>query len=226
MKKLALIGIVGLSVGANAQTVFYGGDLNKVDGLASQVSTAGGFTDARVYDDFSISSAQTITGVFGNFLDATNGGVSSILWEIRSGVSSGNGGVVVASGTNNSTPVATGNSAFGLSEYHYESAVSAFNLNAGTYWLMVALNGGSNAAYVSTTSGSGGVGGPLNNGNSFFDSTQFSSNFKPTGTVLNSGVDGDFSIGLRGSSAVPEPASLAVLGFGALALLRRRKTRA
>ena len=40
---------------------------------------------------------------------------------------------------------------------------------------------------------------------------------------INAAAGGYFSIGGTYCEAVPEPASMAVLGFGALAMLRRRK---
>ncbi|MEI7987068.1 MAG: PEP-CTERM sorting domain-containing protein [Armatimonadota bacterium] len=225
MKKTLILGLIGLAVGAQASPViYYGGDMNGVDGLASQISTAGGFTDSQTYDNFTLTSAMTIDGVFGRFLDTSTSFAQQITWEIRSGMSSGNGGTLLFSGTTAATNSFTGFSAFSINEREYSSNVSAFNLAAGNYWLSVALAGGDGQAYASATSGANGVGGPLNDGNSFFNApVQFSANYAPTGTQLGSGVDGDFAFGLRGASTVPEPASFAVLGLGAVALLRRRR---
>lgn len=225
MKKYLVIGLIGFTAAVQASpVVFFGGDMNGVDGLASQFSSAGGFTDSQVFDNFTLSSATTIDGVFGRFLDTSTNFAQQITWEIRSGMSTGVGGTLVASGTTAATNTLTGFTFLGVNEREYASSVSTFNLAAGNYWLSVAVAGGDGNAYVSTTSGAGGVGGPLNDGKSFYNSpVQFAATYKPTGTQLTGGVDADFSIGLRGSSPVPEPASFAVLGLGAVALIRRRR---
>ncbi len=220
MKQLAIVGLIGLAFGANAQTVFYGGDFDGRDGLAAQVNGPA-ISNAVVFDNFTLSGTTTISGVFGNFLDGGTQRGGGLYWEIRTGVSAGNGGTLVAGGFSSSaSSVATGNSGFGLNEYHYEAGVSSFSLGAGTYWLGVAVDGGDGNIYNSTTSGTNGVGGPLADGNSYFNSTTFGANFQAASDFV--GAPADFSMGLRGSS-VPEPASMAALGLGALAMLRRRR---
>lgn len=226
MKKQLAFGLFLLAAGAQASPViFYGGDGNGLDGLAAQVNGPS-ITDARVYDNFTLSSAMNIDGVFGNFIDFGSVRGGTLSWEIRSGVSVGNGGTLLFSGNNTAGTVATGNVPFGGTEFTYSASVSSFLLGPGNYWLSVSVNGGDGNIYNSTTSGAAGVGGPLADGNSFFDSTTFGANFADAGgIVITPGNNGlaDFSIGLTGTSPVPEPASLAVLGVGALALLRRRR---
>ena len=64
-----------------------------------------------------------ITSVFSDDLISTN--VTGATWEIRTGVSAGNGGTLVASGsTATPTVTATGRSAFGFTEYQVEVAIS------------------------------------------------------------------------------------------------------
>lgn len=219
MKTLTVLVLAGAAIGAQASPViFYGGDFDGVDGLASQVNGPG-FT-SQVYDNFSLATSMNIDNVFGNFLDSGSQRGATLTWEIRTGVSTGNGGSLVASGDTAASAVATGNVGFGLTEYKYSADISPVLLSAGDYFLSVAVNGGDGNIYVSTTDGTNGVGGPLNDDNSYINSSTFGLNFEATDTIVASP---DFSIGLGGSSPVPEPASFAVLGLGAIALIRRRK---
>lgn len=113
-------------------------------------------------------------------------------WDVRTGVSNGNGGTVVASGTTAASITATGRSAFGLIECRVSVTLpSALNLSAGTYFFGV-------VPYC-TNSGNGTCAGgqrfflsdspdqpPLNGkhypqpDNSFFDSSYFGYTWAPT----------------------------------------------
>ena len=79
---------------AKAQTAFYGGDFDGRGRFAGQVNGTT-FIDFRIYDDFTVSAPTTVTGVFGNFLDSSSIHGAQLYWEIRSGVSEGNGGTIV-----------------------------------------------------------------------------------------------------------------------------------
>lgn len=212
MKNLLIFGLVGLAAASQASPViFYGGDDNGDSNLSAQAVNL----DSRVYDNFTLASAMTIDGVFGNYIDFSSGNSSSVYWEIRSGISTGNGGTLLFSGTNAGTRTAVG------ALFKYSANIAPVNLAAGNYFLTVDVSNPDNQTFVVSTSGANGVGGPLNDGNSFWDSTTFGTNFDPTSIVF--GTSKDFSIGLTGSSSVPEPASFAVLGLGAVALVRRRR---
>ena len=63
----------------------------------------------------------TVTGLATNNLSGLN--PTTAYWEIRSGVSEGNGGTLVASGTGATTNQATGRSDFGFNEYTNSWAV-------------------------------------------------------------------------------------------------------
>jgi hypothetical protein len=217
MRKLSLIGFVALAVGAQASpVVFYGGDYNGVEALASQVNGfPGGFADARTYDNFSLSSTTTIDSVFGNFVEFGTIHAPKLSWEIRSGVSVGNGGTLLFSGDDFATATANG------SAFTYSANITPVTLAAGNYFLSIAADGGDANIYVGKTTGTNGVGGPLNDDNSFLSVPSFGLNFGKASDQFN-GNSSDFSFGLTGST-VPEPASLAVLGLGAIALLRRRR---
>ena len=84
-------------------TLFYGGDLNLNDpnqnGLSNEndAIVGGDPYGAATYQNFTLSQGATVTGLFTNNLSQltpTNG-----YWEIRSGITEGNGGTLVASGT-------------------------------------------------------------------------------------------------------------------------------
>ena len=102
--------------------LWYNGDFNNINGLANEVNTL--VADAHVYDNFIVPAGGfDITSVFSDDLISTN--VTGATWEIRSGVSAGNGGTLVASGsTSTPTVTATGRSGFGFTEYQVEVPVS------------------------------------------------------------------------------------------------------
>ncbi len=206
-----------------ASTLWYNGDMDGVNGLAN-VSDAI-VNDARVYDDFIVpSGGWTVGSVWSN--DLTDLTFSSAYWEIRSGVSAGNGGTLLFNGTSAATQTATGRSAFGFTEYTMQVSGLNIPLGPGTYWLTVEpIGGGSGSSFVSTTSGLNAVGTPPGNDfNSFFDSTYFSANFDPAANWTGTGP-ADFSMGVGDASNqdVPEPGTLtlALFGLGAFGLLRR-----
>jgi hypothetical protein len=199
-------------------TYWYNGDFNGVNGLANERNTI--VSQAAVYDDFNVTSAITVTGLFSdNLLNTT---VTGADWEIRSGISEGNGGTLIASGTTNAPSVTlTGRSGFGFLEYMVEVDNLSVNLAPGHYWMNVTpIGNGTNRSFNSTTSGANCVGTPCgNNMNAFFNSTFFGANFTST---ANEGQPTDFS---NGVIAVPEPATVALLtcGLGALVIAIRRR---
>lgn len=183
--------------------LWYNGDFNGVNGLANESNTT--TADAHVYDNFIVPAGPgwDITSVFSNDLSSTV--ISGATWEIRRGVSSGNGGTLVASG-NTATPTVTptGRSGFGFTEYTVEVAVSPSlhlpPLPAGQfYWLNVTVVGnGTGRAFDSTTAGANAVGTPPGNDmNAFFNSTTFAANFLPTSDP-SIGQPYDFSMGVKG----------------------------
>jgi hypothetical protein len=91
---LALTVAVALNTTAFAQappgSLWYNGDFNDVNGLANERNTA--ITYAAVYDDFDVTAplGWNVTAVFSDNLASTI--VTGADWEIRIGVSEGNGG--------------------------------------------------------------------------------------------------------------------------------------
>jgi hypothetical protein len=141
---------------------WYNGDwCHCAKGLRNQVIEGRG--SALVYDDFVVPSpGWTVTGVFSNDY-MRQVGATQAHWEIRSGMSEGHGGKVVASKTSPAkitprTPVDPD----GYAEF--EVSVEGLNvkLQPGRYWLAVApvCNGRS---YINATSGKNAVGDPPGN---------------------------------------------------------------
>ena len=236
MKLFVICALAGAAVLSQAQTIFYGGDPDGRNGLVSgyNLFSAG---EAMTFDDFNIGNA-TITSIFGDWfvnpVDLTSS-FTTANYQIRSGITDTNsGGTLVASGTVAITAVNTGLTGFGLSIYRMTTAAINVPLAAGTYWVTMEPKGdGANSIYVTTANGTvgigsqAGIGTPLANGNSYFDAVSV---YGPAGwsrtdngSVLGAGT-WDFSYGIN-ASAAPEPASMAILGIGAMALIRRRRNK-
>ena len=223
--------ILGLLLGtaslSQAQVLWYNGDLDGRDGLSNKTNTQ--VPNSNIYDDFIIPVGQTwnVTGVFSN--DAVRGAtVTSATYQIRQGVSSGNGGTLLFSGAGTPTVTATGRTINGDSEFTVSLATSGIVLTSGTYFLNVTpVGNGRGKFFLSTTSGANAVGTPPgNNGNSFLNSAYYGANFTPASNFV--GSPADFSEGVLGKvvAPVPEPGSIALLtglSLTGAAFLRRRK---
>lgn len=192
--------------------LFYSGDFSPLDpnanGLANEndlfVSTS------RVYAAVRPDRDWYVTDVFVNVLSS-----SSVLdptltpWDIRTGVSAGNGGTDYRFGASAAAYAPTGRSAFGFTEYTVRVHLSTEALlRAGvTYYVNVmpqCTNAGNpmcNTRYFGSNVEP--VGAPINhvgppnvNGNSFFNSAFFGANYVPA-TDEGGGFQ-QFSFGLIG----------------------------
>src|SRR5438270_4511520 len=110
---------VGTALPPPTRTLWYNGDFNYVNGLANERNTL--VTQAAVYEDFNVNAplGWHVTAVFSDNLMSTT--ITGADWEIRIGVSEGNAGTLIASGTTNSPVVTpTGRGGFGFLEYMVE----------------------------------------------------------------------------------------------------------
>jgi hypothetical protein len=123
--------------------LFYSGDLNPSD------FNAAGFSDentllisgSSTYGAFSPTSTVTVTGILVNVQADANFDPVTGSYDIRSGVSEGNGGTSLASGSGSVSVAATGRNFFGLNEYTLLVTLSTpLTLNPGAYWINLTPN--------------------------------------------------------------------------------------
>jgi hypothetical protein len=194
---------VGTALPPPPNTLWYNGDFNGVNALANERNTL--ISQAAVYDDFNVPAGQMwdVATVFSDNL--TNTAVTGADWEIRTGISEGNGGTLVASGTTNSPGVRLIYCGFGFCEYRVEVTELNVTLVPGHYWLNVTpVGNGTGRSFNANTSGANCVGTPCgDNQNAFFNSTFFGAYFTST---ANEGQPADYSNGVIGT-AVPSPHS-------------------
>jgi hypothetical protein len=197
--------------------LYYTGDFNSsnsnANGLANEADLI--VPDSHIYTaiPFYHPNGASVTGLFVNSLDTV--GVEDPAmdpWDIRTGVSSGNGGTSAASGTAKSTDTPTGRSGFGLTEYTHLVKFKAVTLTKkGKYWTNVTpqctnandSNCGSARYFESDEEDDP---NPINHvgtcknilGDSFWNSTSFGENWVLTGpSVCGIGCD-EFSTGVLG----------------------------
>ncbi len=210
--------------------VFYGGNFAPNDPNANALANEtdqtvnGSPYGAATFQNFIWGGGQ-IDGLFTNNLSTLK--PQSGYWEIRTGMSPGNGGTLLASGTGGGAGfrhTATNNTAFGYQEYTDAVLTPGLTLGPGQYWFSVVPNDPNTPdgrSFNTNTFVSGGAIGTDIDNQQLFDSAFFGANFDDAN---NWGVFQDFSSGvLQGS--VPEPSSLLMLGSGLLGLgglMRRR----
>ncbi len=217
MKLMGIGALALLSTSAFASSVWYNGDDDTGGGFVAVVGTNGFGADVVEYEDFTWNSASNAGTINGTMLGTA--AFSQVYWEIRTGMdpNTNNMGSLVASGTANATNVFVSNWTLNTSFDIYKMTANIGSValtNGGSYFLGIAAvsNSSSFIGGITTTSGANSVGSPVNNTNNFY-------NWAGSGMGGN-GVN--LSMGI-GTAAVPEPASMAALGLGAMALLRRRK---
>ena len=232
MKKLALLSVLTLlffNFSASAANLyFYGGDWEPNDPNANGLAngTSGGFPGdpygSAVYQNFVAGTGIHVTGLFTN--NAINYIPTSGYWEIRSGVSEGNGGTLVASGTGRVTNSPTGRSGFDYDEYN--NTVSGLNVDlpANTYWFAVVPTCPTCEGLSYNTNSLHGVNavGTQISDQQYWNSSYFGVNFTNADNGILQGST--FSSGVY-AYVTPEPSSLILLGsglLGAAGVVRRR----
>ena len=211
------IALLCLGICARADVLFYGGDFVPSfwysDSLPNEndASVHGDPYGSAVYQNVIIPTGQTwnVTGLFSN--DIMTLSPTSVYWEIRTGISEGNGGSLIASGS-------------GSDSYHlkgafdeYTNTVNGLNLTLGPgmYWFSVVPEapGQQGRSYNTNTFGANSVGMQMSD-EQYFNSPFFNYNFT---NADNISIFPRFSDGVIGTVA-PEPSSVIMLGSGLLAV--------
>ena len=195
---------------------FYTGDFDpnnpNANGLANEndAIVGGNPYGAATYQNFVVPGPFSITDLFTNNLMTIT--PQSAYWEVRTGMSDGNGGTLIASGTSFDEVVPTGRSGFGYDEYLNHVVIEVSLPAAGTYWFAVVPQGPDQdgRSFNSNTFGLNGRGSYVQN-LQYFNSAFFGANFT---NANNEGTFPAFSGGV--DSWIPEPSSLLMLGTGLL----------
>jgi hypothetical protein len=119
--------------------LFYGGDLNtgsiNAAGLSDEntLLILGG---SSTYMSFTVTGVSaTVTGILFNVQADTNFDPQTATYDVRTGVTDGNGGTSIASGTAGITVASTGRNFIGLNEFTVAvNLATPLTLSAGEYW--------------------------------------------------------------------------------------------
>ena len=193
--------------------LFYGGDLNgtwaNVNALSNDNTLL--VANSPTFIPFKVgSTGWSVTGLFTNVVTYGYNNVDPLdaTWSITTGMSNGNPGTVIASGTDTATFTPTGRFAFGL---HYEYTIlvnltTPVDLAPGTYWLSVVPqctvtgNNCESAQYfVSNTQGTNSYGPPEPSGTSIINSAVFGKYYASVCNILPKPSCNLFSGGVLGT---------------------------
>ena len=216
MKNILLVVLFLAAIQAFADNLyFYGGDLDpnnfNANGLANEtdVNMPGSPYGAATYQNFVVSGNIGVTALFTNDLMSLS--PATAYWEIRTGISRGHSGTLIASGDGVDTVTATGRSLLDYKEF--TNLVSTqVSLTPGTYWFAVVPDGPNQngRSYNSNTFGLNSV-GQQNSDQQFLNSPFLGANF------LNADDLGFYPTFSSGVYVLPELSSLIMVGSGLLA---------
>jgi hypothetical protein len=141
-----------------APCLFYGGDLElsslNAAGLSDENTLL--IPGSSTYGNFNVQSSHnvTVTGILINVQADANFDPVTASYDVRTGITDGNGGTSIASGSGSVTVASTGRNFLGLNEYSVAINLSApLVLGPGGYWFNLTPNCTNGA-----TDGSCGVG--------------------------------------------------------------------
>jgi hypothetical protein len=117
-------------------------------------------------------------------------------WEIRSGVSAGHPGKVVASGWSPASQTLIATWPDGETIYRVQVSGLTMALAAGVYWLSVTPATGARQTYVCATRGANAVTAAGGEGKAFFDSPLHEAHFKVMQSAGQAGTSSRFSQGI------------------------------
>jgi hypothetical protein len=124
---------------------FYGGDLDTSSANAAGMSDENTLLilgGSGTYSNLVIPAGTTVTakGLLFNVQASAAFDPKTASYDIRTGVSEGNGGTSIASGTTNIQVAQTGNNFLGLWEYSVVVVFPPVTLTSGAYWVNVTPN--------------------------------------------------------------------------------------
>lgn len=119
--------------------LFYGGDIDTNDlnaaGMSSENTLLIFDGGATTYGGINISRDVTVTGMVVNVQASAAFDPQTAVYDVRSGVSEGNGGTQLATGTANITVATTGRNFLGLNEFTVAvNFAEPLSLSSGQYW--------------------------------------------------------------------------------------------
>jgi|GEM_PF-2168184 len=234
--------LLGVSVGAStARADWYGGDPAAFMAVplaafhwATGAPTPG--YQAFAYDNFVWTNAgggmvSTLGGYYSSFAGVPITGVTVASWEIRTGMSPGVAGTLVASGIGapviSSTSFMVGQVPGNPPDHpimRVELDVTDFALAPGIYWLAVSIGdaGANSGGFVVGTTGANSIGTGINDGQSiYFQGDNVSPNLWNYADVAATfGPQTDLAYFI---TEIPTPGAAAVLALGGLVAMRRRR---
>jgi hypothetical protein len=185
---------------------WYNGDWKQFIASSSNWQSLDG-SFSRIYDDVAVpDGGWTVVGVFAH-VDMAPAEITQAVWEIRSGVSAGNGGMVVASGVGAATMTHTASVGGGHEIYLLQVSGLWIQLPAGRYWVSLAPITSDPQTYLCATLGTNAIGEPKGTDGAAYR-WGFGSNFAVAQTSGQGGTTGDYSLGLliSGATATRETA--------------------